>query len=181
MKIKINSTYDKVLKYAIYGINDQKRKLIQKGKFVRNIEADIDVCGNELIVRIIRRNLFIAFLSAIYVGIANFGNLLINKPRSIGSGITNYLSLYPFDELRIKDISRSENMEIIYHRSPMYRRVNNDKITAKGEYMICKTHPYAEEISGRTVINRILYAFVLVFWLVIVELVCNLIVYIMRR
>lgn len=181
MKIFIHSFSKEKLAYKIYGFDGGKRKILRKGRFTGNFSTDISVSGKELIVRIARRNFFVAFWAALYVGIANFGNLLIYKPRMIGVGLSKYLSLYPFEELRVTDIGRSEVMEIVYHSPPLYRRVNFREKTVVSEYLTCNTHPYVEEFSGRKAVNRALYALAILFGLAVIELICHLIVVLIMK
>lgn len=177
MKIEFIASYNKILKYKIYDINGEKRKLVCKGKFLQNEEKVISVKGKELIVRIKRHNFFIAFLAGVYVGLANFFNFLIYRPRLIGAGMAKYLSLYPYEEIRIKDTTKSNDMEICYNPSPIFHRVDHRDKTVVYEYLTCKTHPYSEEFSARKITNRILYAFVWVFWLAVIESICQLIAF----
>lgn len=182
MNIKFIASFNKNLKYKIYAINGKKRNLICKGEFLQSAEKEISVKGKELIVRIKRNNFFIAFWAAFYVGLANFFNFLIYRPRLIGAGMVKYLSLYPYEEIRIKDTSKSNDMEIYYNPSPIFHHVDHRDKTVISEYLTCKTHPYSEEFSARKITNRILYAFVWVLWIAIIELICQLIAfYVVKR
>ncbi len=62
MKAEFVSSYDKKLKYRIYDVNGNKRRLLTKGKFKNNAQADFTPNGGEIIVRVSKANtLFFAF------------------------------------------------------------------------------------------------------------------------
>ncbi len=181
MKIRLTSSCDKDLSYKIYGVVGGKRKLACKGKFLRETETAFCAECDGLIVRIKCRSIFISFLAALYIGVANLFNLIFYRPRLAGSAVSVYLSLYPFDEIKIGDLSRAEIIEINYNKPPLFREVNHRDKTVLTEYLTCRTHPYLKELSSRKAANGILYALSAVFWLAIIGTVCFLIaVYVVR-
>ncbi len=173
MKISFYSPYEKKLKYKIYGFDGNKRELIGKGKFLHNIETDIKIAENQLIVRVQRYNILIAFLRAVCVVIANL--FYIPNRKKIVEATPQYLSLYPFEEIRIAGTNSSETINIQYNAAPLTRMVYRSDRPEKNmivDYLTCSTHKYNSEYSGQRKINKVLYAFAVIFWIALIAAVC---------
>ncbi len=168
MKVIINSPCGKKVKYKIYEFNGSKRKLLRKGKFLHNIETDIKTKENQLIVRVQRYNIFIAFLKAIYVVFAN----IFYTPGMSHSVRNITFRLFPFDEILVKDLTRADKMEIGYKPAPMARVEYRLKQNFKVDYLTCNSHPYETEQSGKKQTNTILYVFTAIFWIALILGIC---------
>ncbi len=171
MKVKINSSYGKKLKYKIYDYDGERRKLLSKGKFLNSAEMEIFPENREIIVRIKRRCLFFALFSAVYAIILN----LAESGSRGGYVPRRETGLYPFEEIIIKDISRAPCIEVQYEKSPMLKTKNTFDKNLKVNYLSCGSHPYMEELSGRSAVNVILYTFAVIFWVALICGICLLI------
>lgn len=146
MRVRITSSYDKKVYYRIYAADGKKRALLTKGIFIGSTEFELPHTGREIIVRIKPKRGIKSVPSFFKTIIINFNHFLEKVPATPNKEEDNYNI---FDEIRITDCSRAEEMVINYNLPPVSETACKIFHGPYREYITCKTHPYKIEESSK--------------------------------
>ncbi|MCD8373137.1 MAG: hypothetical protein LUD27_07550 [Clostridia bacterium] len=141
MKVKISSLSDKKVRYKIYDLNGRRRKLLAKGKFLHNAEADVAPSGGEIIVQICRS---VSPLSFLYVW-------FIQVVEAIADFYGTWHKLNYLFETKISDVKAGDTVEVVYTNATPERGKYCDAAAKLGEpdALYSTSHPCKKETSYR--------------------------------